>query len=919
MKSEPIEKNGPLKALGRAISKSLSYLKVFIVLVALIFGLILVKDEFAGEKVVIDLIELPKALSDQVITNVAVTRQLVDAAVTFAYQGYNSKYVGNYPLKRLPRRPEDYEYAKPDPKTNPRDVAADLFSRPESLLELELSAISGLRDIKSFGDLLSVLITDAGKEPLMLSGSKQEPDIQLPTIGSIRGFLRYFKKTLWKPTDVHITGEITIQKERKNPIRLVLRSSTSSALQPTSIQEGRYIDEVIKNSGKVLLKLAYPCIAASSYYQMETGTENFAKISQLIESCRKDRKDYKYIADLLSALISYEENPRRPEKAYKLFEAAVDSAPDKQKKGNVYLNWGKILVRDNKPEQAKEMFNKVKEADPDDLRAYIELAIIETEKSGVASAHDQLQEVWRRHPQKKPEFHVAFGNWLLDNRKPNDAIKEYEKAIALKKNHVVAHNNLGIALYNLGNYAEAIEAYKSAIRFDRAFNPAYFNWGIALNRLGEKDETKMLDLIRQYKLALKENSGSNIGYFLSGVAYLKNEKLQAAINDFKEYENRETIIKSPVFYSLWGDALVQWAQHESSYVAGYTLRRKAIRKYEKAIGKYEKALEIDNNYHLAYSKWGDALLQWAQHEYTYKAGDTLRREAIRKYEKALEIDNNYHRAYYKLSIAYYILGEKRLPFYIDKQKWGRPVVKNLIDKGDEYYKKWEAASKQYRLKPDHKSGLTSELVSQLEPPLPQRPDRSGSGVGRFRRFLPWAAALVALLAGGLVIVIYSSKGKLRERLGLGPTTTPPPVPSEIPSEKSTSPEAEDVSSDEVISSTPQRNKQAQVGGFPASSPDRPAAILLGITGRLRGWQFLVEKEICRIGADRKNDLSIPDDDYVSGKHAQLRYEYGNLYIFDTGPQKGTFVNGECVLQTGRILFSGDRIQVGNTIFEVLAT
>jgi hypothetical protein len=176
---------------------------------------------------------------------------------------------------------------------------------------------------------------------------------------------------------------------------------------------------------------------------------------------------------------------------------------------------------------------------------------------------------------------------------------------------------------------------------------------------------------------------------------------------------------------------------------------------------------------------------------------------------------------------------------------------------------------------------------------------------------------VVLLAGGLMIVIYNNKGKLRERLRPRPMLTPQPVLTEIPSEKSTSPEAEGVSTDEVISSTPQRH--TRVGGFPAPSPHRPAAILLGITGTLHGRKFLVEKEICQIGADQENELSVPDDDYVSGKHAQLRYENGNLIIFDTGSQNGTFVNEERILETGRILFPGDRIQVGKTIFQVLAT
>lgn len=896
MESEKTEKNGSQKALGRVISKSLSYLKVLIALLLVILVLVLVIDEFLGEKVVIDLIEVPKELSEKEFTKVAVTRQLLDAAVSFAHRGYNSKYTGNYPLKRLPSRPEDYENDKPDPNyrqarkidspQKARKFSGELTPRSEESSR-EIRAINGLK-----------------VEPLILSDSKQEPDIDLPTIGSVRAFVRYLKKKLSIPTNVHITGEITIPDKRKNYIRLVLRSSTSSALQPSSIQEGMIIDDVINKSGEPLLKLAYPCIAALSYYREETGTGSFAKTSQLIGSCRKDRKDVQYIADLLSALIAYEESPGQPKKAYKHFDAAIDSSPEGRKKGDVYFHYGRVLQGDNKPDKAKEKFSKAKEADPDNFRADIELAFIETGKSGVASTRKQLEKVLRRYPQRKPEIQVVFGNRLLDKKMPDDAIKEYGEAIDFKKNHVVAHNNLGIAHYYLGNYAEAIKVYEKAIKFDKDFTNAYYNWGIALNMLDEEDETKMLELISQYESALKKNSGSNIGYFLLGAAYLKIEKPQKAIKVFEEYDKRNTDRDFPVFYSQWGDALFQLAKQEESLGKREELRREAI-------SKYEKALEIDSNYHLAYYKWGDALLQIAQQKnITYKDADKLREKAIKKYEKALEIDNKFHFAYYKIYIAYYILGESRPP------NRSSPI-KSLINKGDEYYKKWLAASTQYRLKPEQQSGFTSEFVSQHEPPVPQPPDRSSSGERLFGRILPLISALAVLLVGGLVIVIYNSKGKLRERFRPGPTKTPPSVPPVIPGEKATAPEDEDVSTDGDISSTPQSH--TQVGGFPAKSPHRPAAILLGIKGTLNGRQFLVEKETYRIGADWKNDLSIPDDDYVSEKHAQLRYENGNLIIFDSGSRNGTFVNEERVLETGRVLFPGDRVQVGNTIFKVLAT
>jgi tetratricopeptide (TPR) repeat protein len=937
MNSKRIEKHGSSTMKGRWISKSVFNRKVLIWLGLVILVVFLFIDEFKGEKVIIDLVEVPKELSEQALTNVAVTRQLVDAAVSFAHQGYNSEYVGNYPLKRLPSHPEDYENGKPAPRKDrfEPDLVKDDPTKLRKLAE---------KDPASSPEEPRRTISWLRVEPLILSGSKQEPDIEVPNIGSVRGIVRFIKKAILKPTDVYVTGEITIQKDRKNRFHLVLRSRTPSGLKPASIQFGMNIEELINKSGEALLKLAYPCIAAASYYRKEIGTGSFAKTSQLIESCRNDRKEVKYIGDLLSGLIAYQEYPRQPEKAYKHFEAAIDSAPEERKKGDVYFHWGRLYEQKDQTEQAKAMFNKAKEADPGNLRAYVELAVIEAGKSEIASARDQLQEVSSRYPQKVPEMHVELGNRLLDKKRPNDAIAEYKKAIDIKKNNVVAQNNWGIALYYLGKYAEAIEAYKTAIKYDKDFANAYYNWGIALNRLEEKLnrlanklnrleekdqikrlETKMRDLIRQYKSAVRGNSGPNKVLFLSGVAYLKIGKPQEAINDFEEYSKRErkTDRDFPAFYTQWGDALLQLAQPLDTAGKDQWSRAKraALRNYEEAgklrkeaIRKYKKALEIDNNYDLAYYKWGDALLQLAQQKnIPYGEADDYRRDAIRKYEKALEINSNYQSAYYKLSVANYILGEKRR----DRSRQDDSSRQKYIDQGKEYYKMWQDASKQDRPDTEPRSELTAELVSQLEPPVPQSPGKSGNAVGLFRPIFPWVAALAVVLAGGIVIVFYNKKGKLWERLGIGRKIGPPSDPSDFLSGKSISSETEDVSTDGSISLTPHSNTLG--GRYPAISPHRPAAILTGITGTLQGRKFPVEKEIYRIGADRENDLSIPDDDYVSGKHAQFRYENGRIIIFDMGSRNGTFVNGEHVSETGRNLLSGDRIRIGDTSFEVLDT
>lgn len=114
-------------------------------------------------------------------------------------------------------------------------------------------------------------------------------------------------------------------------------------------------------------------------------------------------------------------------------------------------------------------------------------------------------------------------------------------------------------------------------------------------------------------------------------------------------------------------------------------------------------------------------------------------------------------------------------------------------------------------------------------------------------------------------------------------------------------------------------RKTRVGGFhfPVPQQGGPSAILVGIDGPREGLSFLVEKDIVKIGADPENDLCLTDDGYVSGQHAYLRYEQGSFFIFDQGSRNGTFVNQAEITETGFVLSLGDRIQVGQSIFEVV--
>jgi len=105
--------------------------------------------------------------------------------------------------------------------------------------------------------------------------------------------------------------------------------------------------------------------------------------------------------------------------------------------------------------------------------------------------------------------------------------------------------------------------------------------------------------------------------------------------------------------------------------------------------------------------------------------------------------------------------------------------------------------------------------------------------------------------------------------------------------------------------------------FPVPAAGHPTAMLIGISGAVKGQEFSVERGVFHIGASAENDLSIAQDAYVSTDHAYLRFEKGSLFIFDRTSRNGTFVNDNQVTDTGHVLRPGDLIRLGESTFKVV--
>jgi hypothetical protein len=78
-----------------------------------------------------------------------------------------------------------------------------------------------------------------------------------------------------------------------------------------------------------------------------------------------------------------------------------------------------------------------------------------------------------------------------------------------------------------------------------------------------------------------------------------------------------------------------------------------------------------------------------------------------------------------------------------------------------------------------------------------------------------------------------------------------------------------------------------------------------------GEFFTLDSHPLTVGRAVNNDVSMPDDEYASGRHARFEPRRDGVWVEDIGSTNGTFVNG-IRLTRERRLTPGDVVRVGET-------
>jgi len=243
-------------------------------------------------------------------------------------------------------------------------------------------------------------------------------------------------------------------------------------------------------------------------------------------------------------------------------------------------------------------------------------SIIDLYTSGlIKEALDTAETLIVKHPNEPLLLNIS-GVCYKSIGELTDAVKSFEKAIAIKPNFTDAYYNLGITFQELNMLEAAVKNYEKALEIQPKYAIVHNNLGIVFKELGQ-----IHDSIRSYEKAIASQPDFPEAHNNLGNAFRENGQLDEAI---KFYE--KAIALNSEFsdaYNNVGIALFELGQPND------------------AIKFYEKALEIEPSYTEVYNNLGNALKETGQQD-----------NAVKSYEAAIALQSDYADAHYNLGVIF---------------------------------------------------------------------------------------------------------------------------------------------------------------------------------------------------------------------------------------------------------------------------
>jgi len=235
-------------------------------------------------------------------------------------------------------------------------------------------------------------------------------------------------------------------------------------------------------------------------------------------------------------------------------------------------------------------------------------------KGEINQALDAVQELFKDYPNESLLFNIR-GACYAGLGQLDDAIKNYEDAIAIKPDYAKAHFNLAGSFHDLDQMEEAVKSYEKTIEIEPSYAEAHNNLGNVFKDLEQSDAA-----VQSYKRALEIKPDYVAAQYSLGIALQDLGQLDEAVKSYK------AVLKlKPDFV-------------EAINNLGITFYK--LNQLDDAMKCYEKALILDSGFADAHNNIGIILLDIGQLD-----------DAVNSYKAAIKIKPSFAQAHYNLGVV----------------------------------------------------------------------------------------------------------------------------------------------------------------------------------------------------------------------------------------------------------------------------
>jgi tetratricopeptide (TPR) repeat protein len=194
------------------------------------------------------------------------------------------------------------------------------------------------------------------------------------------------------------------------------------------------------------------------------------------------------------------------------------------------LERGVALEKVGRVDDAIRTTERAAQLNPGLVQAHLNLMILYGRRGDFARAEQHFRAAMALNSTRFPTAYYDYGVLMMNEGKPAEAEKAFEKAAEIDPQYAEAHNNLGYLLERQGKLAEASKEYRQAVEARPAFAKAHFNLGRILVNQGDYQ-----DGIQQLKLALDASEQNAPEYLYAlGAAYGRSGDTPKALEYLKK-------------------------------------------------------------------------------------------------------------------------------------------------------------------------------------------------------------------------------------------------------------------------------------------------------------------------------------------------------------------------------------------------